>query len=227
MGIAAKSRARRWPICLGNLPKTRLFRRWAHSSWPLDVRSEGPIEQCCEGMPGGGHSNRHGESYGRENQRRCPHGRAVNAADRDDFVNDENEEPDAESGDRSSGGRQSEAGPGKAAESCANECHCGDQNETLVRIGPAPGPPRKVDDDGEAGDADQWYGSGDGRVERADLDSPMKCVDGSHHAEHDHDRGKAEGDRAQGTMPLDAASGDERGLDDDSSIQRVKTAPWT
>jgi len=84
-----------------------------------------------------------------------------------------------------------------------------------VRIGPAPGPPRNVDDDGEAGDADQWNRSGDGCVERADLDSTMKCVDGSHHAEHDHDRGKAEGDRAEGTMPLDAASGDERGLDDE------------
>ena len=40
----------------------------------------------------------------------------------------------------------------------------------------------------------------------------MKSVDGSDHAEHDHDRRKAEGDGAEGTMPFDAASGDERGL---------------
>jgi len=90
------------------------------SSCELDVRSEGPIEQCGEGMPGGGHSNRYGESDGRENQGRCPHGRTVDATDRDEFVDDENEQHDADSGCRSSGGRQSEAGPGKAAEGCPN-----------------------------------------------------------------------------------------------------------
>src|ERR1700680_292395 len=55
-----------------------------------------------------------------------------------------------------------------------------------------------IDDNGEADDADQWDGSGDGGVERADLHSTMKRVDGSDHAEHDHDGRKAEGDGAEG-----------------------------
>src|SRR6266851_3366334 len=96
-----------------------------------------------------------------------------------------------------------------------DQTHGGDQDETLVRVGPAPGAPGSVDDDGEADDADQWDGSGDGGVERADLHSTMKRVDGSDHAEHDHDGRKAEGDGAEGTMPFDAASGDEGGLHDE------------
>jgi hypothetical protein len=88
----------------------------------------------------------------------------VNAADRDEFVDDENEKQDAEAGDGSSGGRKSDAGPGEASEGCGNKIHCGDQNETLMRVGPAPGAPGSVDDDSEADDADQWDGSGNGGV---------------------------------------------------------------
>ena len=178
----------------------------------LDVRSDGSVEQCGEGVPGGGHTDRDGEGDGSEDKRCGPHGGAVDAADRDEFVGDEGQKQDAQAGDGSSGGRQSDSGPGKAAEGCGHETHRSDQNETLVRVGPAPGAPGSVDDDGEADDADQWNGSRDGWVERADLHSTMKRVDGSDHAEHDHDRGKAEGDDAEGTMPFDATSGDEGGL---------------
>jgi len=47
--------------------------------------------------------------HGSEDNRRGPHGGAVDAADRDDFVDDENEKQDAEAGDGSSGGRKSDA----------------------------------------------------------------------------------------------------------------------
>jgi hypothetical protein len=128
------------------------------------VRSDGPVEQRGEGVPSGGHSYRDCEGDGYEDKRRGPHGGAVNAADRDEFVDDENEKQDAEAGDGSSGGRKSDAGPGEASEGCGNKIHCGDQNETLMRVGPAPGAPGSVDDDSEADDADQWDGSGNGGV---------------------------------------------------------------
>jgi hypothetical protein len=181
----------------------------------LDVRSEGSVEQRGEGMPDGSHSDRDGEGDGRQHQGRCPHSGAVDAADRDELVDDEDEKQGAETGSGSRCGRQSDTRPGKAAEGGGNQTHGGDQNKTLVRVGPTPGAPGTVDDDGEAGDADKWDGGGDGGIERADLDSTMKRVDGSHHPEHDPDRGEAEGDGAEGTMPFDAASGDERGLHDE------------
>src|ERR1700687_1922592 len=163
-------------------------------------------------MPGGGHSDGDGQGDGSEENRGGPPGGAVDAADKDDFVDDENEKQDAEAGDGSSGGRKSDAAPGKAAEGGGDETRGGDQDQTLVRVGPAPGAPGSVDDDGEADDADQWDGSGDGGVERSNFHSTMKRVDGSDHAEHDHGGRKAEGDGAEGTMPFDAASGDEGGL---------------
>jgi hypothetical protein len=183
--------------------------------FPLDVRSDGSVEQCREGVPEGSHSDRDGEGNGREDQRRCPHGGAVDAADRDKLVDDEDEKQAAETGSGSRGGRQSDTRPGKAAEGGSDQTHGSDQNKTLVCVGPPPGAPRSVDDDGKAGDADKWDGGRDGRVEGADLDTTMERVDGSHHPEHDHDRGEAERDGAEGTMPFYAASGDERGLHDE------------
>lgn len=58
---------------------------------PLEVQADGSIEQCGEGVPGWGHSDGDGECYGREDKRRGPHGGAVDSADRDEFVGDENE----------------------------------------------------------------------------------------------------------------------------------------
>jgi hypothetical protein len=139
----------------------------------------------------------------------------VDAADRDELVDDEDEKQAAETGNGSRRGRQSDTRPGKAAEGGGNQTHGGDQNKTLVCVGPPPGAPGTVDDDGKGGDADKWDSGRDGRVERADLDSTMKRVDGSHYPEHDHDRGEAEGDGAERAMPFDAASGDERGLHDE------------
>jgi hypothetical protein len=179
----------------------------------LDIRSDSSIEQCGEGVPGWGHSDGDGEGDGCKDERCCPHRRAVDAANRDEFVDDENEKQDAEAGDGSSGGRQPDASPGKATEGCGNQIHCGDQDEALVHVRPTPGSPGSVDDDGEADDADQWDRSGDGGVERTYPDSSMKRVDGSPNAEHDHDRGKAEGDNAEGTMQFDPPSGDECSLD--------------
>jgi hypothetical protein len=45
----------------------------------------------------------------------------MDAADRDEFVDDENENQDAEAGDGSSGGRQSDAGPEKAAKTATTK----------------------------------------------------------------------------------------------------------
>src|SRR5258708_14942035 len=176
------------------------------------MRPDGSIEQCGEGVPGGGHSDGDGEGDGREDNRCGPHGGAVDAVNRDEFVDDENENQYAETGVGPSGGRKSDASPGKAADSGGDQAHGGDQDEALVRVWSAPGAPGGVDDDGEADDADQWDGSGDGGVERSDLHPTMKRVDGSHHAEHNHDGRKTEGDGAQGAMPCDAARGDEGGL---------------
>ena len=170
-------------------------------------------EERGKGVPGGGHSNGDGQGDSKEDNWRGPHGGAVDTPEKDEFVNDENEKQDAEPGDGSSGGWQSDAVPGKAAEGGGDETHGGDQDEPLVRVGPAPSSPRSVDHDGEADDADQWDGSGDGGVERTDPHSAMERVDGGNHAEHDHDRGKAEGDGPEGTVPLYSAGGDKRGLD--------------
>jgi hypothetical protein len=178
----------------------------------LDVRSDGSVEQRSEGLPGGRHSNRNREGDRSEHQWRGPHGGAVYAADGDKFVNDQHEEQDADSSDGSSGRRQSDAGPGKAAESGGNQTRSSDQNKTLVRVGSAPCTPCCVDDNGEADDADRGDRKRNGGLQRTDPYSAMKRVDSSHHAEHDHNRRKAESDRSEGTMPFDAASGDECGL---------------
>src|SRR3984893_5626651 len=97
-------------------------------------------------------------------------------------------------------GRKSDAVPWKAAEGGGDQTHGGDQDETLVRVGSAPGAPGGVDDDGKDDNADQWDGRRNGRIERADPHSAMKRVEGSDHAEQDHDGRKAEGDGAEGTM---------------------------
>src|SRR5450432_968818 len=173
------------------------------------------VEQCGEGVPDGSHSDGDGEGDGCEDKWRGPHGGAVDAAGRDEFVDNENQKQDAEAGDGPSCGRKSDAIPGKAAEGSSDEAHGGDQDEALVRVWSTPGAPGGVDDDGEANDADQWDGSGDGGVEWTDLHSPMKRVDGSDHTKHNHDGRKAEGDRAEGTMPFDAASRDEGDLHDE------------
>lgn len=169
-------------------------------------------EQRGERVPGGSHPDGDGQGDGKEDNRRGPHGGAVDAMEGDEFVNDENEKQDAEAGDGSRSGRQSDAVPGKPAEGRGDKTRSGDQDEPLVCVGPAPGAPRSVDDDGEADDADQWDGSGDGGIERADLHAAMECVNGSHHAEHDHYGWKAESNGAEGTMPLYAAGGDKGGL---------------
>ena len=180
----------------------------------LDVRSDSSVEQFGEGAPGRGHSDGDGEGNGCEHQRRCPHGGTVDAADRNEFVDDQDDKQDAETGSGSGGRRQADASPGKAAEGGGNQTHGGNQNQTLVCVGPPPGAPGSVNHDRKADDADEWNGSRDGRVERADLHSTMERVDGRHHPEHDHDRRKAEGDGAEGTMPSDAAGRDEGGLHD-------------
>ncbi len=56
---------------------------------PLKVRRDGLVEPCGEGVPGGRHADRDGQGNGRENQRRCPQGGAVDAADKDEFVDEE------------------------------------------------------------------------------------------------------------------------------------------
>lgn len=132
------------------------------------MRSNGLAKQCGEGVPGRGHPDRNREGDGAEDQWRSPHGGAVDAANRDEFVDDEDEKHYAKASDGSRGGWKSDAGPRKAAESCGNETHCGNQNKTLVGVGPAPGAPRSIIDDDEADDADQRDGSGNGRIERAD-----------------------------------------------------------
>ena len=125
-------------------------------------------------MPGSSHSDGDGEGDEREDKWCGPHGGSVDAADRDKFVDDENQKQDTEASDGSSGWRKSDAVPGKAAEGGSDETRRGDQDQTLVRVGPVPGAPGSVDDDGEADDADQWDGSGDGGVERTNLHSTMK-----------------------------------------------------
>jgi len=132
-------------------------------------------------VPDGSHTDGNGEGDGREDQWRGPHGGAVDAADRDEFVNNQHEKQDAEASDGPSGGRKSDASPGKAAEGGSDEIHGGNQDEALVRVWSASGTPGGIDNDGEANDADEWDGSGDGGVERADLHSPVKRVDSSDH----------------------------------------------
>jgi hypothetical protein len=143
------------------LASYRAGSRRTRPSWCclLDVWPEGSIEQCGEGVPGRGHADRHGEGDQRENQRCGPHGGPVDAADRDKFVDDENENQDAEAGDGSSGRRKSDSIPGKAAEGGGDQTLGSDQDEALVGVGTAPGAPGSVNDDGEADDADQWDGS--------------------------------------------------------------------
>jgi len=179
----------------------------------LDVRPDGAVQQCGEGMPGRCHSDGHGQSSYGEGEGRGPHGGAVDAVERDEVVDDDQENHDAEAGDGSCGGRKPDAVPGKAAEGSFDETDGGEQDEALVCVGPAPCTPRSVDDDGEADDADRGYCKGDGGVERADPHSAVESVESSDHAEHDHDGRKAEGDDAEGAVPFDAARGDEGGLD--------------
>ena len=104
---------------------------------------------------------------------------------------------------------------GKRPKAAATRPMVADQDETLVCIWSAPGAPGSVNDDGEGDDADQWDGSGNGGIERADHHSTTQRVDGSDHAEHDHDWRQAESDGAEGTMPSDAASGDKGDLHDE------------
>ena len=166
-------------------------------------------------MPGRRHPDWDSEGDRRKDKRCGPHSGAVDASDRDEFVDEENNNQDAEAGHGSSSGRKSDAGPWKAAEGGGDQTHGRDQDETLVRIRSAPGAPSSIDDNGEGDDADQWDGSGNGGIERADHHSTMQRVDGSDHAEHDHDRRQAEGDGAEGSMPFDAASGDKGDLHDE------------
>ncbi len=166
-------------------------------------------------MPGRGHPDGDGEGDRREDKWCSPHSGAVDASDRGEFVDEENKNQNAEAGHGSSGGRKSDAGPWKAAEGGGDQTHGRDQDQTLMRIRSAPGPPGSADDDGEGDDADQWEGSRNGGIERADHHSTMQRVDGSDHAEHDHDRRQAEGDGAEGSMPFEAASEDKRGLHDE------------
>ena len=112
------------------------------------------VEKLGEGVPGGSHPDGNGECNGRENKRRSPHRGAVDASHGREFVNNENEKQDAEAGDGSSGGRQSDAGPRKAPEGSGDETHSSDQDETLVCIGLPPSAPGSVNDDGEGDDAD-------------------------------------------------------------------------
>jgi hypothetical protein len=53
----------------------------------LDVR----LKHCGEGVPGACHSDGDGQGNGQEDEWRGPHGGTVDAADRDEFVDDEKE----------------------------------------------------------------------------------------------------------------------------------------
>src|ERR1700734_2027330 len=155
-----------------------------------------------------------GQVDSKESKRRGPHGGAVNAVEREQIVDDENEKCSADAGVGSSEGRHPDSGPGHASERGPGEGYGGDQDETLVRVWPAPGTPGSQDGEDEADDPDKRDRCGDRGVKRAKMYSATKRVDAGHHAEHDHNRGKAKGHSAEGTMPLNTASGNESGLHD-------------
>src|SRR4051812_12304020 len=75
----------------------------------LKVRSDGTVEHFGEGVPSGSHPDRNGQRHGRKDERRGPHGGAVDAAEGQEFVSDKDEKQDAESGDGASGGWESDA----------------------------------------------------------------------------------------------------------------------
>ena len=148
----------------------------------LHVRPDGSVEQCGEGMPGGGHSDGDGQCDGREDQWCGPQRGAVDAAESDEFVDNQKENQHAEAGDGPSRRRESDASPGKATEGGCDEAHGGYQDEAFVCVWSASSTPGGVDDYRKSDDADQGNSSGHGGVERADLHSPMERIDGSDYA---------------------------------------------
>src|SRR3569833_1295897 len=112
---------------------------------------KGDLEPRGEGMPRVGHSDGNRETNGRKHQRSRPHCRAMDAADGDPFEDQEHNEENAESSDRSSRGREPDTVPRETAECGGDEPHGCIQDEALMCVRPAAGSPRGVDDDGESG----------------------------------------------------------------------------
>ena len=135
----------------------------------LDVPPDDSVEQFGEGVPGRGHSDGNRKGDGCKHKRSGPHSGAVNAAGGEEFKDDEDQQQAADADHGSGSGRQSDAVPREAAEGRGDQSHGGDQDETLVRVGPAPGAPCCEDDHAKDNDADQRNGKRNSGVERADF----------------------------------------------------------
>jgi hypothetical protein len=97
-------------------------------------------------VPSLGQAYGHGEGNGREDKRRSPHGGAVDATGDYQFVENKQEEQDADAGGRSGCRWETDPVPRKAAERCPREFYGRYQDEPLMRVWSASGTPRGVDD---------------------------------------------------------------------------------
>src|SRR5438309_10948596 len=94
-----------------------------------------------EGVPGRRHADGNRERDRGEHKRRCPHGGAVNAAESDELKGEKQEKKQADTGHGARGGRETYAVPGTTPEGSSDQAHAGDEDEALVRVGPAAGWP--------------------------------------------------------------------------------------
>src|SRR5260370_521763 len=118
-------------------------------------------------MPGRCHSDGHGQGSHGEGEGRGPHGGAVDAVERGEVVDDDQENHDSKAGDGSCGGGQPHAVPGKAAEGGVGGSDGGGRGGGLVWVRRAACHARRRDVVGGGGARDGRGGDGwcDGGVD--------------------------------------------------------------